>query len=53
VPRSELHYDRPALFVLKDTHDNFVDKIKVFLENYDELGAKLFKYIQYVDKEWK
>ena len=34
-------------------HDNFVDEIKVFLENYDELGAKLNIYIQYVDKEWK
>jgi hypothetical protein len=38
---------------LKDTNDKFVDEIKVFLERYDELGAKLNKYIQYVDKEWK
>ena len=38
---------------LKDTHDKFCDEIKAFLERYDELGAKLNKYIQYVEKEWK
>jgi hypothetical protein len=24
-----------------------------FLEKYDELGRKINKYIQYVEKEWK
>jgi len=25
----------------------------VFLEKYDELGAKINKYIKYVEKEWR
>ena len=38
---------------LKDTHNRFTDEILVLLEKYDELGAKVNKYIQYVEKEWK
>ena len=38
---------------LKDTHENFIDEMKGFLEKYDELGAKINKYIQYVEKEWR
>jgi len=38
---------------LKDTHENFIKEIKNLLEKYDELGAKINKYIQYVEKEWK
>lgn len=28
-------------------------EIKIMLEKYDVLGAKLFKFINYVEKEWK
>ena len=38
---------------IKDTHENFVKEILAYLEKYDELGAKINKYIQYVEKEWK
>ena len=38
---------------LKDTHDNFNKEIMILLEKYDELGAKINKYIQYVEKECK
>jgi four helix bundle protein len=38
---------------LKDTHENFIKEIMILLEKYDELGAKINKYIQYVEKEWK
>jgi four helix bundle protein len=38
---------------LKDTHENLLNEIMVFLEKYDELGAKINKYIQYVEKEWR
>jgi len=50
-----LPYERWIFFVWikRDTHENFIDEIKVFLENYDKLGAKINKYIQYVEKEWK
>jgi four helix bundle protein len=38
---------------IKDTHENFMKEILVFLDKYNELGAKVNKYIQYVEKEWK
>ncbi|MCP4629882.1 MAG: four helix bundle protein [bacterium] len=38
---------------LKDTHENFMKEILVLLDKYNELGAKVNKYIQYVEKEWK
>jgi four helix bundle protein len=38
---------------LKDTHENLRNETMVFLEKYDELGAKINKYIQYVEKEWQ
>jgi four helix bundle protein len=38
---------------LKDTHENLLNEIIVFLEKYDELGAKINKYILYVEKEWR
>jgi four helix bundle protein len=38
---------------LNDTHDLFNDEINFFLEKYDELGRKINKYIQHVEKEWK
>jgi len=38
---------------LKDTHGNFIKEIMILLEKYDELGAKINKYIQYVEREWK
>ena len=38
---------------LKDTHGMFHEEIGFFLEGYDELGRKINKYIQYVEKEWK
>ncbi|GAH23071.1 unnamed protein product, partial [marine sediment metagenome] len=41
------------LKILRDTHENFIDEIRVFLEKYDKLGAKINKYIQYVEKEWR
>jgi four helix bundle protein len=41
------------LNLLKDTHENLIKDIEFFLVKYDELGAKINKYIQYVEKEWK
>ena len=38
---------------LKAIHENLLKEISTFLESYDELGAKINKYIQYVEKEWK
>ena len=38
---------------LKDTHENYIKEIVILLEKYDELGAKINKYIQYVEKEWR
>ena len=38
---------------IKDTHENFDKEILIFLGKYDEVGAKINKYIQYVEKEWR
>jgi len=38
---------------LKDTHELDINELNYFLEKYDELGRKINKYIQYVEKEWK
>ena len=38
---------------IKDIHDRDYREMKFFLEKYDELGRKINKYIQYVEKEWK
>ena len=38
---------------LKDTHELDNKKLDYFFEKYDELGRKINKYIQYVEKEWK
>ena len=38
---------------LKDTHELDTKQLNYLLEKYDELGRKINKYIQYVEKEWK
>jgi hypothetical protein len=38
---------------IQDTHKLDNKEINVFLEKYDELGRKINKFIQYVEKEWK
>ena len=38
---------------LNDTHELNKNEMKSFLDNYNELGAKINKFIQYVEKEWK
>ena len=38
---------------LNDIHEQFTKELKYYLEKYDELGRKINKYIQYVEKEWK
>ena len=38
---------------IQDTHELDNKEINLFLENYDKLGRKINKFIQYVEKEWK
>jgi four helix bundle protein len=38
---------------LKDTHKNLEDEFKALLEDYDQLGAKISRFITFVEKEWK
>ncbi|CAB1059542.1 hypothetical protein D1BOALGB6SA_4304 [Olavius sp. associated proteobacterium Delta 1] len=38
---------------LKDIHELDIGELNYILEKYDELGRKINKYIQYVEKEWK
>jgi four helix bundle protein len=38
---------------IKDTHNNLPDDdIQSFLDECDELGSKINRFISYVDKEW-
>jgi len=38
---------------IQDTHKLDKKEINAFLDKYDELGRKIIKFIQYVEKEWK
>ncbi len=38
---------------IKDTHEININELNYFLDKYDELGRKINKYTQYVEKEWK
>ena len=38
---------------IKDTHDIAEKDISFFLNEYEKLGRRINKFIQYVEKEWK
>jgi four helix bundle protein len=38
---------------IRDTHKLDEGAVQGLLDAYDELGAKINRFIQYVDKEWK
>lgn len=38
---------------IKDTHELTEKEISLFLQPYYELGSKINRFIQYVEKEWK
>ncbi len=38
---------------IKEIHEDYGDEIDNFLESYDELGAKINRFIQYVEANWK
>lgn len=40
------------LTILKDTHNDFVPKINPLMDSYEELGRKINRFIDYVEKEW-
>jgi four helix bundle protein len=37
---------------LRDTHNDNVVKIKPLIDSYEELGAKINRFLNYVEKEW-
>ncbi len=37
---------------LKDTHDDFGERLNSLLKEYDELGKKVNKFIGYVESNW-
>ncbi len=37
---------------LKDTHDDTVSRIIPLINSYNELGAKINRFIDYVEREW-
>jgi len=38
---------------IKDIHQLNKKEMKYFLDTYNELGSKINRFIQYVEKEWK
>ena len=38
---------------LRDTHDLKDKETNSFIDTYEELGGKINRFIQYVEKEWK
>ncbi len=40
------------LSFLRDTHNDIASKVKSLLNSYEELGAKINRFINYVEKEW-
>ena len=38
---------------IRNTHDVAEEDISLFLNEYEKLGRKINKFIQYVEKEWK
>jgi four helix bundle protein len=38
---------------LKDTHETNGEDMEAFLNAYDELGSKISRFIQYVEREWR
>jgi four helix bundle protein len=38
---------------IKDTHEANEEEIPFILNEYDQLGRKINKFIEYVEKEWK
>ena len=38
---------------IKDTHEINEKETKSFLDTYNQLGGKINKFIQYVEKEWR
>ncbi len=38
---------------IKETHNLFESEIQLLLDAYNDLGAKINRFIQYVTKDWK
>jgi four helix bundle protein len=38
---------------IKDTHELNGEKVKSFLDAYNELGSKINRFVKYVENEWK
>ena len=37
---------------LRDTQNDYISKVKPLIDSYEELGAKINRFINYVEKEW-
>jgi four helix bundle protein len=38
---------------IKDTHDFIEKEVESFIRSYDELGGKISRFINFVEKQWK
>lgn len=37
---------------IKDTHNEYISKVKPLIDSYEELGRKMNRFIKYVEDEW-
>lgn len=40
------------LNMLKDIHNNFSNIFESLIKSYEELGTKIYKFIEYVERNW-
>ncbi|MHC4139104.1 MAG: four helix bundle protein [Planctomycetota bacterium] len=38
---------------IKETHEFFTKEIKALFDDYNKLGSKINKFLQYIETEWK
>jgi len=38
---------------IKDSHTKYTDECKELIDAYEELGGKINRFIQFVEKDWK
>jgi len=38
---------------IRDLHNNLIEEADIFIERYTELSKKIYRFIEYVEKEWK
>jgi len=38
---------------INDLYNNLIEEVKIYIDRYIELSKKIYKFIEYVENEWK